>query len=838
MKKENYLYILILLGLQSSLKNAIADEFETSLLVGKSAQGDISRFFTDSKIPSGKQLADLYVNNNWRGQFEIDVDNDGKLISLSSKDIEKLNLNLSPNVINRIQQQAFIPIDTLVANIHYKFNINELRLNMTVPQVALKQSETNYVDPSLWNYGKPAIIFSYNANYYSYKEKKNIKTNSNNFYATLNSGINLGAWQFRNESSYHHNSHGTSKWKNNTRYAYRPISQIKSGLKAGDFYTPADLFNSIRIRGIALATEMGMYPNSSQNFIPIIRGVAQTNALVSVYQNNNLLYQENVPSGEFSFNDLQPSAGGGDLFVVIQEADGRKETFTVPYSAVPDMLKQGIYTYSLLAGKTKIESTHYQPNFTQGEVHYGLNNLVTLYAGMLFSEKYYSGVVGSGWNFSFGAISADVTQANTKLDSGDQSGQSYRLTYSKYIHSTSTNLTLASYRYSTSDYYSFMDAIYAQDNYRAWKSYQEEFAQKLGNNPPSELSLTNFDALRGSRAKNTFTLNLNQQLADGYGSVFISGTHRDYWNTDGNSREYQAGYANNYNDVSYGVSVSRIRNYDNNEETRIYANVSVPFSLFEKRANISMGSYFTGSDYQQVVVSVSGIAGKNDQVNYTVTATNQDSGNNLVGANASYQLPWSTLSGSYTEANNYRQSGLGARGTLVAIPEHIVFSGETGQTYTIIEAPMANNMMVNSNKTTLTNQQGVVLIANSTPYRTNSYTLSDTNQTSGAEVLGNMGNVSPYQGSVNYIKFDTDTRQTYILRGNLANGESLPFGTEVTDAQKQNIGYVGQSSLLYLKSAQLPNALHIKLSGKKECVIENPIDTMDKNKNLCRERKK
>lgn len=836
MKKENYLYFLILLGLQSCLKNAIADEFETSLLVGKSAQGDISRFYTDSKIPSGKQLADLYVNNNWKGQFEIEVDNDGKLISLSSDDVEKLNLNLSPSVIEKIQQQNVIPINSLVPNVHYKFNINELRLDMTVPQVALKQSEANYVDPSLWNYGEPAIIFSYNTNYYSYKEKKNAKTSSDNFYATLNSGVNLGAWQFRDESSYRNSSHGTSKWKNNTRYAYRPISQIKSGVKVGDFYTPAALFNSLRIRGIALATEMGMYPNSSQNFVPIIRGVAQTNALVSVYQNNNLVYQENVPPGEFTFNDLQPSAGGGDLFVVVQEADGRKETFTIPYSAVPDMLKEGIYTYNLLAGKTKIESTHYQPNFTQGEIHYGLNNLVTLYAGMLFSEKYYSGVVGSGWNFSFGAISADVTHANAKLDAGSQSGQSYRLTYSKYINSTSTNLTLASYRYSTSGYYSFMDAIYAQDNYRAWKSYQDDLSQQLGNDAPSDLSLSNFDALRGSRAKNTFTLNLNQQLADGYGSIFVSGTHRDYWNTHGSSREYQAGYANNYNDVAYSVSVSRIRNYDNKEETRVYANVSVPFSLFEKRANINLGSYFTDSHYQQTALSVSGIAGKNDQVNYTVTATNQSGGNNLVGANASYQLPSSTLSGSYTEANNYRQAGLGARGTVVAIPEHIVFSGETGQTYTIIEAPLANNMMVNSDKTTLTNQQGVVLVANSTPYRTNTYTLSDTDKTSGAEVLGNMSNVSPYQGAVNFIKLETDTRQTYIFRASLANGESLPFGTEVNNAQQQNIGYVGQSGVIYIKSDQWPSALYIKLNPKEksECVIKDPVNTMDRNRNFCR----
>ncbi|MGV2470038.1 fimbria/pilus outer membrane usher protein, partial [Bacillus subtilis] len=85
----------------------------------------------------------------------------------------------------------------------------------------------------------------------------------------------------------------------------------------------------------------------------------------------------------------------------------------------------------------------------------------------------------------------------------------------------------------------------------------------------------------------------------------------------------------------------------------------------------SMGSYFTDSRYQQATLSVSGIAGENNQTNYTVNGTNQSGGNNLIGGNVSYKHPDTTLSGSYTEANDYRQAGLGMRGTIVAIPGHI-----------------------------------------------------------------------------------------------------------------------------------------------------------------------
>lgn len=834
---SKYLSVLIFLGMQNYTQNLYAEGFDTSLLVGKSKNGDISRFYIDDKIPEGKQLVDVYVNQAWKGQFEVNVLGNNAGISFESDDVNKLGLNLSLSAKQKIAQQKTILSNELATGVASTLDINRLRLDITAPQISVKQSEVGYVDPSYWEQGISALILSYNLNYYNYKEKKGNKSNNESFFANINSGINLGTWQFRDESNYSYYSHGKSQWKNNTRYIYKALSQITAGLTIGDFYTPAALFTSISFRGASLATEMGMLPNSSQGFAPIIRGVAQTNALVSVYQNENLAFQENVPPGEFSFRDIQPTAGGGDLLVVVQEADGRRESFTVPFSAVPDMLKEGVYRYNVMVGESRINNTDYRPKFAQGEFHYGVNNLVTLYAGGIASEDYYSALIGSGWNFKFGAISADITHASADLQTGKKTGQSFRLAYSKYMDATLTNLTLAAYRYSTRDYYSFVDSIYSHDNYQAWKDYQNDLAKQQGNNnAASDLDLTTFDALRGSRAKNTFTINLNQYLGGQRGVIFLSGTHRNYWNTDETNREYQLGYSNNYKDIAYNLSVSKLRNYDNKEETRYYLNVSVPISFFDKRANINTSVYVTDSHYQQSTLSMSGTAGKDDLVNYTLTGSNQTGGNNLVGANVSYRHPYSTLSASYTEANNYRQGGLGTRGTIVAIPSHIAFSGDTGKTYTIIEAPMANNMMVNGNKATLTNNQGVVLVANTIPYRTNTYTLTNTEYPSNAEVLGNITHVTPYLGAVNHLTLTTDQRKTFIIRASLENDESLPFGTEVLNNKKQSIGYVGQSSVLYLKSDALPSSVSIKLNeaGKTECVINHLVNSMDKNSNICR----
>lgn len=184
---------------------------------------------------------------------------------------------------------------------------------------------------------------------------------------------------------------------------------------------------------MALGSDISMLPNSKQGFSPIVRGVAQTNALVKVIQNGNVVYQENVPPGAFTLDHIQPTGSAGDLTVVVTEADGSEQSFNVPFSAVPNMLKQGVTKYSLMAGNVNQDNTDYSPSFFQGTVQYGLNNVLTGYTGTTLSNDYRAYLVGSGLNLPIGAVSADLTHSSTQLKSKSQSGQSVRLAYSKFL---------------------------------------------------------------------------------------------------------------------------------------------------------------------------------------------------------------------------------------------------------------------------------------------------------------------------------------------------------------------------------------------------------------------
>ncbi|MGK9009920.1 fimbria/pilus outer membrane usher protein [Serratia marcescens] len=826
---------LLALASMLSVNRVGAVEFDTRLMAGSSSEADLSRFYHQSDLPVGPHTFDVYVNDSWKGRFTLHVSDVPEHSTLDISDAKLLGINLT-HLLKSQGSERRLSLQELVQGGRVRQETETLSLKLFVPQAHLIRTESDYVDPTFWQPGGSALLFSYNTTYYHSQFTSANKAARDDVYAGLNAGLNVKGWQFRDNSTFSHYSGRGSQWRNNTRYVQRPLASLTSTLTGGDFYSPGNLFDTLRLRGVSLASDLNMLPNAQQGFSPIIRGVAQTNALVKVMQSGNIIYQENVPPGAFTFDGIQPTGSGGDLLVVVKEADGSEQSFTVPFSSVPNMLTQGVAQYSLIAGKVNQSNTRYTPGFVQGTLQYGLNNRVTGYAGILLSDDYQAWLLGSGWNLPVGAVSLDITRADTHLPGRHERGQSYRIAYSKFLDTTATNFTLAAYRYSTQGYYSFSDAIYAHDGFRQWA--ERPINRPGAPNPGQEeyLDMNTLDVLRSARPRNTFTLSLNQRLGDGWGTTFFSGTQRDYWNQRGNSKEYQLGYANSLGKVDYNLSASRVRNTDQREETRYYLSLNVPFNAFDQTTYLSSSAAMTDSHYQQSQLSFSGVAGDANQLNYTLSGANQTGGVNMAGVNADYRSPFSTLGLSYSEATDYRQAGLSARGSLVAIPWHLLAANEIGHTLTIIDAPQAAGLMVNGDESIVTNQDGLALVPYATPYRRNSLTLTDTQTASGAEIISNVGHTVPFYGAVNRVTFATDLRQSYTLAATFSDGTPLPFGAEVVDNTGGFVGYVGQASVLHLKTITAPHYLEVKINKRDtdHCVITLTSADVTAQKAICR----
>lgn len=61
------------------------------------------------------------------------------------------------------------------------------------------------------------------------------------------------------------------------------------------------------------------------------------------------------------------------------EANGAISSFVVPFSSVPNMLREGLWNYQLTVGKYLGGSSRYQPRFMRGTLSHGMTFDVTPY---------------------------------------------------------------------------------------------------------------------------------------------------------------------------------------------------------------------------------------------------------------------------------------------------------------------------------------------------------------------------------------------------------------------------------------------------------------------------
>ena len=121
----------------------------------------------------------------------------------------------------------------------------------------------------------------------------------------------------------------------------------------GEGFTDGHFFSGPGFRGIQLSSDDRMLPDSQRGYAPVVRGVAKSNARVTVLQGKSTLYETTVAPGPFAINDLYATNYAGDLTVVVTEADGSVSTFTVPFAAVPESIRPGQSRYSAIVGRSR-----------------------------------------------------------------------------------------------------------------------------------------------------------------------------------------------------------------------------------------------------------------------------------------------------------------------------------------------------------------------------------------------------------------------------------------------------------------------------------------------------
>ncbi|HEX7340582.1 MAG TPA: fimbria/pilus outer membrane usher protein [Rhodanobacteraceae bacterium] len=810
-------------------------EFNTSMLAGHSSRTiDLTRFEKGVDVLPGMYNVDVYLNGQWIGRMDVRfaTPKPGTNAQPCFTDtlVKRLQLTAQVAAGKAGAQVAACPqLDDLVAGARATFDMSALRLNITVPQALMGDQPRGYVDPSAWDAGIPAFLLNYRFNAY---HNENAGLGQTNAYLGLQAGLNIGKWQLRENGTLTWQSAAGGmtarrQWHTIDAYVQRAIPALKAELTIGDSHSDGAVFDSVAFRGVQLSTDDRMYPQSRRGYAPVIRGVAQTNAKVTVYQNGIQIYQTTVPPGAFVIDDLYPSGYGGSLRVTVTEADGRQRSWDVPYASVSQLVRAGVTRFNLSAGQLRNQPLDSNARFIEGAIQHGFNNTFTGYAGFQGSNGYAAALIGGAFNTRFGALAMDLTEAGVTLPGQmAHTGQSVRMTWSKRLPSTHTSFSLAAYRYSTSGFLSLADAATA----RAYASRgMDTFAEQDTSVPtidgvpvPGVLTPAQRAALSGQQAevqfapqnllhqRNRFTLSMNQQLGQDGGAAFANVSFHDYWNQSSRDTTFQLGYNNHIGPLSYGISASRTRDITGRFDNMVYASFSLPLGRSTHAPTLMVNLQHDDEGGSQQQAMLNGSAGRYGQFNYGATASHASDGGNAASINAGYRGSDAVLNASYGKGDGYSQASFGASGSLLAHAGGITFGQPTGDTVALIHAPKAAGAVVQSSPGVHLNRHGYAIVPYLTPYQLDTVRLDPAKLPLGVQLDATSASVAPYAGAMVAMNFKTHYGRALIARITLPDGKLAPFGAEVLDVQGNTVGTVGQGGMALLRVHTRTGQLHIQ----------------------------
>ena len=797
------------------------DYFDPALLSlgdGLDAVTDLSVFESAGQIPPGTYLVTVLVNNSERGQYRIvfTIGEKGSVIpELTPSLLEELGVNTPtlPTFSGLPVDKPVSDLATLIPDARIYFDFQQQRLELSIPQVAMIPDVRSAINPELWDQGMTAFLLNYTLNG-GHNRHSGLEGQSpseqTNLFLGLHSGLNWQAWRLRSDmtltQNYNRSGYGSTQHELQTRfsntYLYRDIQGWRSDLLVGENYSGNDVFDSIPFRGVKLSSSDDMLPLSLRGFAPVISGIAQTNARVTVSQNGNLVYQAYVAPGPFRINDLYQTGQGGDLTVMVIESDGRIRTWTQAFSTLPLMQRPGGVKYELTAGQYNggITTDSREANFVLGTVIYGLPHDITVYGGGLIADEYASAVAGSGISLGdFGAISGDVTFSSAHMYDERLSGLSYRARYAKSMLSTGTSVDLTTYRYSTRDYYSFAD--FNSSGYQLSEG-QVPWAQ--------------------ARQRSDLQVRITQQLGD-FGSLNLSGSRRDYWSNEQKNNTLSVGYNSNWQGVSYDLaySVDRIKSGGDWPQNRqLMFNMQMPFSLFSSQPSLnrSYANYQMTHDSEgrvQQQIGVSGSAAE-DHLSYRmVQGWNNNSQNGSGDSTTNLNLGWQGGQGmvnvGYSHSSHYRSLNMSANGGLVVHPNGATLSQQLGNSVAVVRAPGAAGVSV-MNGGVLTDSRGYAVEPYLSPYQKNTVSLNPSTLPENVELPQSSTNVYPTKGAVVAATF-TPRNGYQALVTLTKTGVPVPFGSLVTlimEGPEPNSGIVGDAGQVYLSG--LPEQGKLRVS--------------------------
>ncbi|MFC0229483.1 fimbria/pilus outer membrane usher protein [Serratia aquatilis] len=781
-----------------------------ALDVGDSTKIDLSRFTDADYVMPGTYLLDIKFNQKMLPQRSVEY--------LRIDDKKESVLCLPPDIIpqmalkEEIAKKVILWHDNQCADIssvpgaEISARVGAGVLLITVPQSSLKYNDPNWTPPEQWDRGIPGLLLDYSVS--GQVNKLNGSEDTTRSLSTVGTvGANVSSWRLRGDYQGTYNARGGESDSNfdwSQIYAYLPLPMHAAKVTVGEMLLNSQVFDSFRFAGANIASDERMLPPELQGYAPQVRGVAKSNAKVTVSQSGTVLFQTTVPAGPFSIDNLS-SGVRGRLDVRVEEQDGSISTFQVDTASIPYLTRPGYVRYNIAVGQPSTFGRHREgPFFTTSDFSWGIANAWSLYGGTLIGGEYNAWSLGLGRDLSvLGALSVDMTQSYAKFPTEEtNSGMSFRVNYAKRFEEYDSQITFAGYRFSQRQFMTMNQFLQKRYN-----DYSNELEQFIG------------------REKEQYTIAASKTLMahdrEKAVTVYLNYSHQTYWDSRSQDR-YGFSASKIFNigkirNVTAAISAFRTETNGRNDDS-ITLNFTMPIG---ERRSVGYALQTNNND----VTNVASYNDYTDQNNtWQVSSGVNQNGKGLARGFYTHNASFGALnaSASYQQDNFSSIGGTfrsGITATQHGVATHRNYSN--GSTRLMVDTDGVSGVPINNGRAR-SNRFGIAVISDVTSYyntdtRIDVNKLADDVEANTPVVQGTLT-----EGAIGYRHFEVVQGSKLMAIIKLADGSTPPFGATVLNSKGREMAVVGDEGLTYLTGVEPEELLDIAWDGKHQCKVVVP----------------
>jgi outer membrane usher protein FimD/PapC len=786
------------------------------------AKGNIPTILlATEKYPEGQYVVDIKFNREGLGRQVLMVSpQEADELCLSTEWIAAAALPIKlAEFAPYFDQQRQCYILGRFPGAKITLNTGMQTLTFSIPQIAVldKLAAEN------WDYGIPGFRLTYYGN-----ARKSSYDNKTQFYGNVELNANLGRWVLAGQTS----TYSGQGFSTPDARLYTAIAPIRGNLILGKTQTASTLLPDFGFYGAALRSDSSMVPWSQRGYSPVISGVANSNARITITQGSYTLHNQIVPPGAYSLRDITP-IGNGDLTVTVEEENGEKTVRTYPVTTLPTLLRSGDFNYNLVVG-TRTDGTRRHRDvkglFTLASLDYGFEPF-TLNTALILHKDYQSLGLGLTRDFGLlGALSVSVNGARSVFDNSNspysyysssyyrdsyyrdsyfpnsyspgadfpgtgfpdiykkdnpsttQMGFSARVKYAKGL-TEKTNLQLMSYHYTGEKYVDFAEfnpTYRYPDNRKA--RYEGTLTHNFDN---SYVSLSGWAQTYRQHRRSDIGANLG--ISTSIKRVFL--------NLNANYSKYYY-----FDRGNYGASFS----------------VSIPFSAFgqDYYSNSSVNYNRDGN-----TTFNTGFSGRfNERVNYNLNSSlNRDSKSISAYTGVAFDAVQTNFSASQSSSAYSSNSTLSASvsGSVIGtVPTGLLFAREQSSTVAVVNLKGIPGVRFNNSQPT--NSQGNTVLYVS-PYSNNSIRINTEQVPENVELLNTVYSVVPTERAIVYREFGHTEIHRYILRVVGRDGKPLPLGSSARTEKDVYAGFVADGGILLVNVTESPASITVQQQNGQQC---------------------